>query len=96
MFRSIKTFAASWKSWKGMMLLLPMLKAKEWPLAICSCISWSERPSNWSIGFGDEEDEAEDEEEGERRDTPKEGKPVVRFWRGQPREVAFLVDIRLL
>ena len=56
-------------------------------MAICSCSSWSERPSNWSIGCGEEEEEAEveDEEEGEIMDTPKEGKPVVGFWRGQQR-----------
>ena len=52
-------------------------------MAICSCSSWSERPSNWSIGCGEEEEE--EEEEGERRDSPKEGKPVVGFWRGQQR-----------
>ena len=50
-------------------------------MAICSWSSWSERPSNWSIGCGEEEGE----EEGERRDTLKEGKPVVGFWRGQQR-----------
>ena len=58
-------------------------------MAICSCSSWSERPSNWSIGCGEEEedveeeDEEEEEEEGERMDTPKEGKPVNEFRRGQ-------------
>ena len=36
-------------------------------------------------GEGEEEAEEEEEEEGERRDTPKEGKPVVGFWRGQQR-----------
>ena len=92
-------------------------------MAICSCSSWSERPSNWSIGCGEEEEEettgdilvfkrkrrrkededevgdmeeedageeeleAEggDEEKGESMDTPKEGKPVDGFWRGQQR-----------
>ena len=54
-------------------------------MAICSCSSWSERPSNWSIGCGEEEEEAEegDEQEGERIDTPKKGKPVDELWRGQ-------------
>ena len=69
-------------------------------MAICFCSSWSERPSNWSIGCErrgedggtgeikdvgdgdgetcDEEDVGLDKEEenGERRDTPKLGKPV--------------------
>ena len=30
-----------------------------------------------------EEEEQEDEEEGERRETPNEGKPVCGSWRGQ-------------
>ena len=34
MFLSIKALAAEWKSEKGMMLLLPMLKAYEWPFFI--------------------------------------------------------------
>jgi len=61
-------------------------------LAICSCSSWSERPSNWSIGCGEEEEEVadEEEEEGERMDTLKAGKPVVGVWRWQQREVAIL------
>ena len=29
-------------------------------MAICSCSSWSERPSNWSIGCGAEEEAEED------------------------------------
>ena len=71
-------------------------------MAICSCSSWSERPSNWSIGCEEEEEdsdkvdikeEVEDgrtfeeeaaglddgNEKGERRDTPKHGKPVFGF-----------------
>ena len=54
-------------------------------MAICSFSSWSDKPSNRSIGCGEEEDEAkedeeeEEEEEGERRDTPKHGEPVVGF-----------------
>ena len=72
-------------------------------MAICSCSSWSERPSNWSIGCGEEEEEVEEDEEevadeekeeGERMDTPKEGKPVVGFWRGQHRNAAISVEIQ--
>ena len=61
-------------------------------MAICSCSSWSERPSNWSIGF-EEEEEVEEEEEGERRDTLKEGKPVFVFLRGQRHGVVVAIDI---
>ena len=49
-------------------------------MAICSCRSWSVRPSNWRRGCGEaEEEEAEDEadeEEGQRRETPNAGNPV--------------------
>ena len=65
-------------------------------MASCSCSSWSERLSNWSIGCGEEEEDVEEEEEeGERRDTLKEGKFVPGFCSAQQREVAILVDIRL-
>ena len=34
----------------------------------------------------DKEGGKEEEEEGERRETPNEGKPVCRFWRRQQRD----------
>ena len=57
-------------------------------MAICSCSSWSERPSKWRKGWGEVEEEAEKEE---RRETPKEGNPVFGFWRGQQRDWAIAV-----
>ena len=43
-------------------------------------------------GCGEVEEEAEEEEEGgERRETPNEGNPVCRFWRGQQRDWAIEV-----
>ena len=61
-------------------------------MAICSCSSWLERPSNWSIGCGEEE-EAKEEEEGGRRETPKKGKPVLGFCSRQQREAAILNNV---
>ena len=54
-------------------------------MAICSCSSWSESPSNWRSGCGEEEEDAEEkeEEEGERRDTPKKDNLVCWFRRRQ-------------
>ena len=58
-----------------------------WPLAICSCSSWSERPSSWRRGgeegdvLDDEEEEEEGRDEERRRETRKSGKPVDRSWR---------------
>ena len=54
-------------------------------MAICSCNSWSERPSSCSIVCWEEEKAEEEEVEGVRMDTPKKGKPVVGFWRGHKR-----------
>ena len=59
-------------------------------MAICSWSSWSERPSNWSRGRG------EAEEEGERKETPNLGKPVCRLWRQQQRDWAIAVVFDLM
>ena len=37
-----------------------------------------------------EGEETEETEEGERKDTPKEGKPVAGLWRGQQRDWTIL------
>ena len=59
-------------------------------MAICSCSSWSERPSNLRKGWEDEEEadeeEEEEEEKGEeeeRKNTPNAGKPVCGLRRRQ-------------
>ena len=57
-------------------------------MLICSCISWSLRPSNWSIVGWEEEEDVED---GERWYILKEGKPVAAFFSGQQRGVAIYV-----
>ena len=42
-----------------------------------------------------EEEEQEDEEEGERRETPNEGKPVCGSWRGQ-RQGDWVIAVAIL
>ena len=69
-------------------------------MAICSCSSWSERPSNWrrggeeDNGEDEEEEEGRDMEEGERNETPNKGNPVDRLWRRQ-RAIAVSEKARL-
>ena len=76
------------------MLLLPMLKAYEWPLAICSWSSSSERPSRCRMldevgvggtGEGEEEEEVESwgTFEEKRREALKRGNPVCWLHRRQ-------------